>query len=71
MAAVDRRPWTDYGFTMARAVGVARWMALGALVVVSVAIVQSLRHPARLWRPGLMGRVLAWGIEPREATLPR
>jgi hypothetical protein len=53
---------------MARAAGVARWTAVGALVILVVAIVQILRHPARLWRPGLMGRVLAWDIEPTRAT---
>ena len=29
-----------------------------------VRLVQSLRHPARLWSSGVMGRVLAWGAEP-------
>ncbi len=39
----------------------ARWFAAGALTFLAFAFIQSLRHPARLWSPGLMGRVLAWG----------
>jgi hypothetical protein len=38
-----------------------RWLAAGALTFLAFAFIQSLRHPARLWSPGLMGRVLAWG----------
>ena len=37
-----------------------RWFAAGALTFLAFAFIQSLRHPARLWSPGLMGRVLAW-----------
>ena len=41
-----------------------RWLGFGALAIVVAAVVQSMRHPARLWSSGVMGRVLAWGIEP-------
>ncbi|HEY8019000.1 MAG TPA: hypothetical protein VIG53_05825 [Actinomycetota bacterium] len=41
-----------------------RWLGFGALAIVVAAIVQSVRHPARLWSSGVMGRVLAWGMEP-------
>jgi hypothetical protein len=47
-----------------RARDLLRWVFIGTVVVVAVAVVQSIRHPARLWRSGRMGRVLAWGIEP-------
>ena len=40
-----------------------RWFAAGALTFLAFAFIQSLRHPARLWSPGLMGRVLAWGAD--------
>ena len=36
----------------------------GALALLLLAIVQSVRHPARLWSSGRLGRVLAWGMEP-------
>ena len=40
-----------------------RWCAAGAFMFLAFAFIQSLRHPARLWSPGLMGRVLAWGAD--------
>jgi len=43
---------------------VVRWIAIGTLALLFVAIVQSVRHPARLWSSGRLGRVLAWGTEP-------
>jgi hypothetical protein len=43
---------------------VVRWLGFGALALVVATIVQSVRHPARLWSSGVMGRVLAWGTEP-------
>ncbi|MGZ5129305.1 MAG: hypothetical protein ACXWZU_06995 [Actinomycetota bacterium] len=45
-----------------------RWLGFGALAIVVAAIVQSVRHPARLWSSGVMGRVLAWGTEPTHQT---
>jgi hypothetical protein len=47
----------------ARASGLVRWGVAAAMTFLAFAFVQSLRHPARLWSPGLMGRVLAWGME--------
>ena len=38
-----------------------RWLALGGLTLFLAVVVQALRHPARLWSPGVMGRVLASG----------
>jgi hypothetical protein len=46
---------------------VVRWLGLGALALVVATIVQSVRHPARLWSSGVMGRVLASGTEPSSA----
>ena len=43
---------------------VVRLLGFGALALVVAAVVQSVRHPARLWSSGVMGRVLAWGAEP-------
>lgn len=42
---------------------VIRWLGFGALALVIATIIQSVRHPARLWSSGVMGRVLAWDME--------
>ena len=46
-----------------RARGLFRWVAFGGLTLFVAVVVQALRHPARLWSPGVMGRVLASGIQ--------
>jgi hypothetical protein len=44
-------------------VRVLRWVMFGGLTLFLAVVIQSLRHPARLWSPGVMGRVLASGRE--------
>jgi hypothetical protein len=39
------------------------WIAFGGLALFVAVVVQGLRHPARLWSPGVMGRVLASGAD--------
>ena len=63
------RPWTccirlGYRRGVREPKDVLRLAALVAVAVLVVVMVQSLRHPARLWSPGLMGRVLAWSGQP-------
>ncbi len=48
---------------MAEMKPVVRWLGLGALALLVATIIQSVRHPARLWSSGVMGRVLAWDME--------
>jgi hypothetical protein len=36
-----------------------RWIAFGGVALLIAVVVQSVRHPARLWSPGVMGRVMA------------
>lgn len=40
-----------------------RWIAFGGMTLCVAVVVQALRHPARLWSPGVMGRVLDSGSE--------